>query len=101
MTNKTDYWVKEFMSNLLIVNELHHPNDYCRLYNIALCAVRNGESIPYDMMKEVFYETIEQQNLNRENFESYYDKYIKVLEIVYDILNRINSKIPLNSITHF
>ena len=54
MDQKLEQAIKCFMDNLESVNELHHPNDYKRLYNIALIATLNGTGVPYDELKEAF-----------------------------------------------
>ena len=81
--------IKNFMDNLETVNELHHPNDYRRLYNIALIASLNGKNIPYDEMKEAFDKAINDREMNRKRFETAYPKYIQTIEVAYDIFNRI------------
>lgn len=77
------------MDNLEVVNELHHPNDYCRLYNIALLASVNDEELPYDEMKEEFDNAINERQLNIERFNSAYPQYIQTLEIAYGVIDRL------------
>lgn len=81
--------IMNFMDNLEFVNELHHPNDYRRLYNIALIACKNNEVIPYDLMQEKFNNAISERKLNEERFCLAYPEYIHTLEIAYDILKRM------------
>ena len=92
MNAKLEHAIKLFMDNLEVVNELHHQNDYNRLYNIALIASVNNENIPYDKMKEEFNNAINARNLNRMRLEVAYPQYISTLEIAYDVINRIKEK---------
>ena len=77
------------MDNLESVNELHHPNDYKRLYNIALIATLNGTGVPYDELKEAFDKAVNDRDLNRTRFETAYPDYIYTIEIAYEIFSRI------------
>lgn len=99
MNDKVLQEIDLFMSNLSMVNELHHPNDERRLYNIALEAVKANEGVPRDEMWIAFENAVEVQELNVELFTQYYPKYINVLERAYDILNRINQEQPFDE--HF
>lgn len=95
MSDKVQEAIDNFMSNLTVVNDLHHPNDERRLYNIALEAVRASRPIPRDEMRSTFDEAVRQQNLNSSLFEEYFPKYLKVLERTYDILSRIHKGSPI------
>lgn len=88
--------IEKFMHNLSAVNELHHPNDDRRLYNIALEAVKANEGVPRDEMRKEYDKAIKEQKLNSELYNQFYPKYINVLERAFDILYRINEKQPFN-----
>lgn len=92
MSNDLEKEIQFFIDNLEQINELHHPNDYRRLYNIALVAVTNNEQIPYDEFKSMVCNAVEERQLNRELFESACPKYINTLVIAYDIINRMKEK---------
>lgn len=89
MDQKLEQAIKCFMDNLESVNELHHPNDYKRLYNIALIATLNGTGVPYDELKEAFDKAVNDRDLNRTRFETAYPDYIHTIEIAYEIFSRI------------
>lgn len=97
MKEKMQQAIRCFMNNLEAVNELHHPNDYRNIYNIALIACLCEQSIPYDEMKEEFEKAINERSLNRDRFEEAYPKYITTLEIAYDVISRIKDKVPFPS----
>lgn len=101
MSDKVQNAIDNFMSNLTAVNNLHHPNDERRLYNIALEAVRASRPIPRDEMRSTFEDAVREQNLNSSLFEEYFPKYLKVLERTYDILSRIHSAYPINESFRF
>ncbi|MBQ8220927.1 MAG: hypothetical protein IJZ31_06950 [Bacteroidaceae bacterium] len=86
-----------FMDNLEAVNELHHPNDMRRLYDIALFACLSNSGVPYEEMREEFEKALIERNLNEERFEKDYFEYIKTLEIAYDVINRMRNKIAIPS----
>ena len=85
------------MENLEVVNELHHPNDYRRIYDIALIACLEDKSIPYDEMKEEFDKALDERGLNRDRFEKAFPEYIATLEIAYDVINRMKDKVSIPS----
>lgn len=89
--------IEQFMSYLSTVNDLHNSNDKCRLYNIALEAVKIGHPVPRDEMKELFEKAIEEQGLNKTVFNDFYLDYIGTVEIAHDVIERINSKNPIPS----
>lgn len=92
MSNDLEKVIQFFIDNLEQTNELHHPNDYRRLYNIALVAVSNNEQIPYDEFKSMLYNAVKERSLNKELFEATCPKYIDTLVIAYDIINRMKEK---------
>ncbi len=89
--------IRSFMENLEVVNELHHPNDYRRIYDIALIACLGDKGIPYDEMREEFEKALNERNLVKDRFEEAYPKYITTLEITYDVINRMKDKISIPS----
>ena len=89
--------IHAFMDNLEAVNELHHPNDFRRLYDIALLACLSDSGIPYDEMQEEFEKILTERALNRERFEKAYTEYIRTLEIAYDVIYRMRNKIAIPS----
>lgn len=92
MSNDLEKEIQFFIDNLEQINELHHPNDFRRLYNIALVAVSNNEQVPYEEFKSMVSNAVETRHLNRELFDDAYPKYINTLEIAYDIINRMKNK---------
>ena len=92
MTTDLEREILSFYENLEQINELHHPNDYRRLYNIALIACCNNEKIPYDKMKKCLECAIKERNLNRCRFELAHTQYISTLEIAYDIIKRMKEQ---------
>lgn len=95
MNKELEQAIKFFMDNLEVVNELHHQNDYNRLYNIALIASVNGENIPYDKMEEEFNHAVDERKLNRTRFEAAFPEYIKTLRIAYDVINRMKKHVNI------
>ena len=89
--------IEQFMSHLSAVNILHNSNDKCRLYNIALEAVKIGHPVPRDEMRELFEKAIEKQGLDKTIFNDFYPNYIGTVEIAHDVIERINSKNPIKS----
>ena len=87
--------IRSFMDNLEVVNELHHPNDYRRIYDIALMACLGGQVIPQDEMREEFERALDERGLNRGRFEKAFPEYIATLEIAYDVINRMKDKITI------
>ena len=89
--------IRYFMDNLEAVNELHHPNDMRRLYDIALLACLSNSNIPYDEMREEFDKVLIERGLNKVRFEEDYPEYVKTLEIAFDVINRIKDKVSIPS----
>ena len=92
MTKNLEKAIDNFMSYLSAVNKLHHPSDYRRLRKIALEAVREGDGIPREEMEKAFQREIEEQNLPKEPFEGFYQKYISTIGIMYDTLMPLQEK---------
>ena len=103
MNEKISQSIENFFSYLSAVNELHHPNDEKRLYNIALEAVRFGEVIPRYEMQQVFEKQLKEQNLEnrRTEFEIYFQQYISILERTYEILKQLNKVIEIPKTFYF
>ena len=97
MKEKMQQAISNFMDDLKVVNELHHPNDYRKLYDIALFAYLYNSQIPYDAMNEAFNKVLEDKSLDRELFEKFYSEYIKTIEIAFDVIKRMSDKIDIPS----
>lgn len=95
MSRELEQAIKFFMDNLESVNELHHQNDYNRLYNIALIASLSDEGIPDDKMREEFNHAVNVRNLNRDRFEAAFPKYLQTLGIAYDVINRMKKHVAI------
>ena len=92
MDKKLEQAIQSFMDNVEGVNEIHHPNDYNRLYNIALYASLIGKGFPSDKMKEAFNKALNERKLNKERFEKAYPEYEETARIAFDVINRMREK---------
>lgn len=81
-----------FEGRLRAINELHHPNDELRLYNVALQAVRERTGIPEEKFRCAFEKEVKEENLNPELAETWYPEYLNILQYAYRILSLINEK---------